>query len=58
MAASPTFKRAACSCGMWALAITEEVSITVISGVPAAGVSPGYSGRSVTTPSIGLRISV
>src|SRR5260370_28765544 len=38
---SPTFSVAASFCGMCALAINEEVSITVIRGVPAAAISPG-----------------
>ncbi len=41
-----------------AFAMTDDVSMIVNSAVPAVGVSPGYKGRSVTTPSIGLRISV
>ncbi len=56
-AASPTFICCARLCAMCVLASRLDVSITVISGVPAAAVSPANSGRSVTTPSIGLRIS-
>src|SRR5258708_8020178 len=54
---SPTFSKAASAWGMCAFAITAARSITVTIGVPAAAISPGYNGRSVTTPSIGLRIS-
>jgi len=38
---SPTFRAAASLCGMWALAMTVEISITVSSDVPAAAISPG-----------------
>ena len=38
---SPTFNAAASLCGMCALAMTEEISITVSRGVPAAAISPG-----------------
>ena len=45
--------------GIWvdSFAIIDDVSITVTIAVPAAAVSPGKSGRSVTTPEIGVRIS-
>ena len=57
VASSPSFSCCARLCAMCTLASSDEVSITVISGVPAAAVSPAKSGRSVTTPSMGLRIS-
>src|SRR5271165_1047679 len=57
VAASPGLSCTAWSCGICALAITDDVSITVSKGAPGGGVSPGYVGRSVTTPLIGLRIS-
>ena len=56
-AASPTFNCCAMLSAMCALASRLEVSITVSRGVPAAAVSPANKDRSVTTPSIGLRIS-
>ena len=40
---------------MWSFASSELVSMTVMTGEPAEAVSPGKSGRSVTTPSMGLR---
>jgi hypothetical protein len=40
-------------CARWSLANSAEVSMTVITGVPAAAVSPAKSGRSVTTPGDG-----
>ncbi len=54
----PTFNSAASFWAMWAFAITLEVSITTRSGMPAAAISPGNRARSVTTPLMGLRISV
>ena len=56
-AVSPTFNRTARLCAMCILASNTEVSITVINGVPAGAVSPANRGPSVTTPSMGLRIS-
>jgi len=53
----PTFRRTASVCEMWAFAISFDVFITVRSGWFAVASSPWYCGRSVTTPSIGLRIS-
>ena len=47
-----------CICERWSLASSADVSITVITGLPAAAVSPANRGRSVTTPGMGLRISV
>ena len=47
-----------CICERWSLASSADVSITVITGLPAEAVSPANRGRSVTTPEIGLRISV
>jgi hypothetical protein len=41
----------------WTLAMSDEVSMTVRSGAPAWAISPGKSGRSVTTPEMGERIS-
>src|SRR5258708_3212367 len=38
---SPTFNAAASLCGICALAMTEEISITVNRAVPAAAISPG-----------------
>src|SRR5450631_246818 len=56
-ASSSTFICWARLCAMCVFASSVDVSITVISGAPAAAVSPANSGRSVTTPAIGLLIS-
>ena len=56
LAASPTFKCAASSCETWARAITWDRSMIVMTGPPLDAISPAYSGRSVTTPAMGLVI--
>ena len=56
VASLPTLTSFAWSPAMLMRATIFETSITVIRGVPVVAISPGYSGRSVTTPAKGLRI--
>src|SRR5215470_16274512 len=54
-AGRPTAIAVASFTGMFARATICEISTIEINGEPAGGMSPGYTGRSATTPLIGLR---
>ena len=56
LAGRPTLIEPASFTGTLVRVTTREVSTIETSGVPLAGISPGYTGRSATMPLMGLAI--